>query len=60
MVALDYLTGDVQTLYAVRIDGALCEPLGAGLLLSLSIEHLHEVAADDLTLLLGIGYACKV
>ena len=54
VMALDYLTSDVQTLDTVWIDSTLSQPLGTSLLLSLSIENLHEVAADNLTLLLRI------
>ena len=60
MVALDYLARDVERLDAVGIDSALCEPLCAGLLLSLSVEHLNEVATDNLALLLRVGNASKV
>ena len=49
VMALNHLTRDVQALDAVRIDGTLGKPLGTCLLLSLSIENLHEVATDNLT-----------
>ena len=60
VVALDYLACYVERLDAVRVDGALSEPLGILNLLSLGIEHLDEVAANDLALLLGLGYALEV
>ena len=60
VVALDDLTRDVERLDAVGINGALSEPTGIGNLTSLSIEHLDEVAADNLTLLLRVGNACQV
>ena len=60
MVALDDLTGNVQRLDSVRIDSALCQPLGIGNLLSLSIEHLDKIATDNLTLLLRVGNASQV
>ena len=54
VMALDDLARDVQRLDTVWIDGTLRQPLGIGDLLRLGIEHLHEVAADDLTLLLRL------
>ena len=60
MVTLDDLTRDVERLDAVRIDGTLRQPLGISNLLSLSIEHLHEVATDNLALLLWVGNTCQV
>ena len=60
MVTLDNLAGNVQRLDAVGIDGALSEPTGIGNLLGLGIEHLDEVAANNLTFLLRFGNACKV
>ena len=60
MMALDDLTGDVERLDAVGIDSALCQPTGIGNLASLSIEHLHKVATDDLTFLFGITDTSKV
>ena len=60
VMALDHLTGNVQALDAVWIDGTLSKPLGTGLLLSLSIEHLNEVATNNLTLLLWIGNASQI
>ena len=54
VMALDHLARDVQTLYAVGIDGALGKPAGIGYLASLGVEHLHKVAADDLALLLWV------
>ena len=59
-VALDYLACDVERLDAVGVDCALSKPLCAGLLLSLSVEHLNEVAAYNLTLLLRIGYTSQI
>ena len=60
VVALDHLARDVERLDAVGIDGALGQPLGVGNLLSLGIEDLHEVAAYDFALLLGVGDAGQV
>ena len=59
-MALDDLTSDVERLDTVRIDSALCKPLGTSLFLSLSVEHLNEVTAYNLTLLLRIGYTSQV
>ena len=60
VVALDGHAGDAQALDAVGIDGALSEPFGVGDLLSLGVEDLHEVAADDLALLLRVSDAFEV
>ncbi len=60
VVALDDFAGDVKRLDAVRIDGALCQPTGIGNLLGLGIKDLHEVAADNLTLLFRVGDSGEV
>ena len=71
VMALDDLTSNVQTLNAVRIDGALSQPADSPLQassrrgglddgLGLFIEHLHEVAANDFALLFGLGNACQI
>ena len=60
VVALDDLAGDVERLDAVRVDGALGEPLGVSNLFGLGIEDLDEVAAYDFAFLLGFGDACQV
>ena len=60
VVALDGHAGDAQALDAVGIYGALCQPFRIGNLLCLGVEHLNEVAADNLTLLLRVGHAFKV
>ena len=60
MMALDNLSGDVKTLYAVGIDGALCEPFCTCYFLCLGVKNLHEVAADDLSFLLRVGHTGKV
>ena len=57
---MDNLAGDVETLDAVGIDRSLGKPFGTRLLLRLGVEHLHEVASDDLTLLLRVGNASEV
>ena len=54
MMALNYLTCDIQRLDTVGIDGTLPQPLRIRDLLSLSVEHLDEVTTDDLTLLFRI------
>ena len=59
-MALDNLACNVERLDTVGIDSALCKPLGTSLLLSLSVEHLNEVATDNLTLLLRIGYTSQI
>ena len=43
----------------VRVDSALREPVDARELVRLLVEHLHEQAADDLALLLGIVLAAQ-
>ena len=60
MMALDDLACDIEALDAVGIDGSLGKPLGIGYLVRLLVEHLHEVAADDLALLLGFCHAFQV
>ena len=60
VVTLDDLTRDVERLNAVGIDGALGQPFSIGNLTSLCIEHLDEVATNNLTLLLRVGNACQV
>ena len=60
MMTLDHLTRDIQTLDTVWIDSTLSQPLGTSLLLCLSIEHLYEVATDNLTLLLWVCYTSQV
>ena len=60
MVTLDNHARDAKTLYAVGVDGALSQPFGVGYLLRLGIEHLYEVAADDLALLLRVGNAFQI
>ena len=47
-------------LHHVGIDRTLRQPLYVLDLLGLGIEHLHEIAADDLALLLGIGHSGQV
>ena len=44
----------------VGVDGALRQPLGAGALAGLALEHLDELAADDLALGLGVGHTSQV
>lgn len=60
VVALDDLTRNVQRLDAVRVNGALGKPLRIGNLLGLGIKDFHEVATDNLTLLLGVGDTCQI
>ena len=60
MMALDDLARDIQTLNAVRINSALCQPFGVFYLLRLSIEDLHKVTTDDFSFLLGFFHACQV
>ena len=60
MMALDDLSRNVQAFYAVGIDGSLCQPLCIRNLLRLSVEHLNEVASDNLTLLLRVGHTSQV
>ena len=60
VVTLNDLTRDVQRLDTIGIDCTLRQPLGIGDLLRLGIEHLNEIAADDLTLLLRIGDTSQV
>ena len=60
MMALNNLTRNVERLDAVRIDGALSQPLCIGNLLCLSIEDLHKITANNLTLLLRVGHAGKI
>ena len=59
-MALDDLARDVQALYAVGVNGALCQPAGIGYLVGFGVEHLHEVATDDFTLLFRVGHALQV
>ena len=54
VVALDNLARNVERLDTVGIDGTLGQPLGIGNLLGLGIEHLYEISADDLALLLRV------
>ena len=49
-----------QALDAVGVDGALRQPAGVGDFARLGVEHFHEVAADDLALLLGVADAFQV
>ena len=44
----------------VGVDGALRQPLGAYTLSSLVLEHLNELAADDLALGLRVGHTSQV
>ena len=60
VMALDDLTRNVQRLNAVRIDGALGKPAGIGDFLGLGIENLDEVAADNLSFLLGLGDTSQI
>ena len=59
-MALYNHAGYAETLYAVRVDRTLCKPLGISYLLCFRVEHLNEVAAYDLTLLLRVGNTFKV
>ena len=60
MVRLNDLSSNVERFYSVRIDSALCEPLGSCLLLCFSIKNLHKVTSYYLTFLLRVGNTCKV
>lgn len=60
MVTLNGHASDAQALDAVRIDGTLSQPFGISDFLGLSIEHLDEVAADNLTFLLRVGDTFEV
>ena len=54
VVALDDLACDIEALYAVGVDGALCEPSGVSYLLCFCIEDIDEALANDLAFLLGL------
>ncbi|MCY1359310.1 hypothetical protein D9M69_458740 [compost metagenome] len=63
MVALDgggLLGLGAARFHHVRVDRALRQPLGVGQFLGLGLEYLHELAADDLALLLGVGHTGQV
>ena len=60
MMALNHFAGDIQALDAVGIDRSLRQPFGVGDLLCLGIEDLHEIAADDFSLLLRLFDAGEV
>ena len=60
MMALDDLARDVQTLNAIGINGALCQPTSIGNFPGFGIENLNKVATDNLTFLLRVGNACKI
>ena len=60
MMALDGLSRNIQALDTVGINRSLRQPLGIGYFPSFRIEHLHEVAADNLTLLLRIGHSLQI
>ena len=60
MVGFDDLASDIERFDAVRIDCTLGKPLGIGDLLSLGIEDLNKVAADDFALLLRVSNALEI
>ena len=60
MMALDHLSCNVETLNAVGIYRTLSQPLGIRYLLGLRIEHLNEITAYYLALLLRVGHSFKV
>ena len=60
MMALDGLSRNIQTLDTVGINRSLRQPLGIGYFPGFRIEHLYEVAADNLTLLLRIGHSLQI
>ena len=60
VMTLDDLACDIQTLYSIGIDGALCQPLGTFNLLGFGIEDLYKITADNLSLLLRIGHSCQI
>ena len=51
---------DLGRLHHVGIYRALRQPLHVAYALRLLVEYLHEVAADDLALGLGVGYAGQI
>ena len=60
VMGLDDLARDIKRLDSVGINGTLGQPLRILDLLGFSIEHLDEVASNDLTLLLGVTHTCQV
>ena len=60
VVAFNHLSGNVEALDAVGIDGALRQPFGIGNFLCFSVKHLHKVATNNFSLLLGVGHAFQV
>ena len=60
VVALDNLARDVQRLDTVGVDSALRQPFRVGNLLRLGVKDLHEVATDNLALLLRLANACQI
>ena len=59
VVTLDDLSGDVERLDAVGIDGALCQPLRISNLHSFSIEDVDETSTDDFTLAFGFFHTSQ-
>ena len=53
VMALDDLACDVEGFDAVGVDGALSQPARVCNFLCFGIEDFHEVATDNLALLLG-------
>ena len=59
VVAFDDLARDVETLDAVRIDGALGEPFGIGDFHGFGVEDVDETCTDDFALLFGLFHSCQ-
>ena len=55
VVTLDDLAGNVERFDAIRIDGALCQPLRIGYFFSFGIEYFYKIATDNLALLFRIS-----
>ena len=47
-MALDYLSCNIKTLYAVGVNSALCEPFCTGYLFCFGIENLDKISSYNL------------
>ena len=60
VVALHHLGSLGAALHDIGIDGTLAEEVDAVELACLLLEYADELAADDLTLLLGVGHVLQL
>src|SRR5574344_1747576 len=59
MMTLYHLTGNIKTLYSIRIDGSLSKPTRILNFTRLRIKDINKTGSDYLALLFRILYTCQ-